>query len=204
MIAGILVGMKLATRPTVPRRLRWTVAEYFRLAETGLLDGRKVELIDGGIIELPAQATPHRSAVTKISHLLLGAFPPPGQWVVIQGTVRLSRHDAPDPDFTVFDAPVGTPDDQLLPPLLLIEVSDTTYVKDAGEKMRAYARSGVADYWIVNLIARRVEVYRRPENASPGRRAGWRYVDVTHHGPGGAVAPLLRPQLSFPVDQMLS
>jgi Uma2 family endonuclease len=157
---GILVAMKAATRPAIPRRLRWTVSEYFRLADAGLLDGRKVELIDRGIIEVPAQATPHRSAVTKVSHLLLNAFPPPGRWVVIHGTVRLSRHDAPDPDFTVFDAPVGTPDDQLPRPLLIIEVSDTTYAKDAGPKLRAYARAGVRDYWIVNLLARRVEVYR--------------------------------------------
>jgi Uma2 family endonuclease len=173
------------------------------MAETGLLDGRRVELIEGEIIEVPAQAHAHRLLVSKISRLLNAAFDPKSHWVVIQGTLALSRHSAPDPDFHVFAVPEGTPDDQLPPPLLIIEVSDTTYAKDTGLKLRAYARAGVQDYWVINVAARRVEVYRAPENITPGRRSGWRYADVTHHGPGGTVSPLLRPQLSFPIDAML-
>jgi Uma2 family endonuclease len=187
----------------VAGRVRWTVEEYLRLAEAGVLKNRKVELVDGEILEVPAQAHAHRVSVSKISRLLNTAFDPKSYWVVIQGTLVLPRHSAPDPDFHVFDVPEGTPDDQLPLPFLVIEVSDTTYAKDAGAKLRAYAKSGVADYWIVNLLARRVEVYRRPENATPGRRSGWRYADVTHHGPGGAISPLVRPELSFPVEQML-
>ena len=98
---------------------------------------------------------------------------------------------------------MSTPDNQLPAPLLVMEISDTTYRKDAGPKLRAYARAGVADYWIVNLPLRRVEVYRRPENPTPGRRSGWRYADVSHFGPGQTVAPLLRPMISFPVDALL-
>jgi Uma2 family endonuclease len=173
------------------------------MAEAGLFDDRRVELINGEIIEVPAQATPHRASVTHVSQLLLAAFPPPKVWVVIQGTLRLTRYDAPDPDFHVVDARVGTPDDQLPVPFLVIEVSDSTYRKDAGPKLRAYGRSGVPDYWILNLPARRLEVHRRPENPTPGRRSGWRYADVTHYGPGQSISPLLRPQVSFQVSAML-
>ena len=185
------------------KRVRWTVTDYFRMAEAGLFDDRRVELINGEVIEVPAQATPHRAAVTNLSHLLLTAFPPPRMWVVIQGTLRLSRHDAPDPDLHVFDAAVNTPDDRLPPPLIVIEISDTTYRKDAGPKLRAYARAGIRDYWILNLPARRLEVHRRPENPTPGRRSGWRYAEVTHHGSGAEVRPLLRPEAVFRVDAML-
>jgi Uma2 family endonuclease len=190
-------------RTASAKRLRWTVRDYFRMAEAGLFEGRRVELINGEIFEVPAQAIPHRASVTKVSQLLLAVFPPPGHWVVIQGTLPLSRHDAPDPDFYVVDAPVGTPDDQLPIPFLVIEISDATYRKDAGPKLRAYARAGVPDYWIVNLAARRVEVSRRPENLTPGRRSGWRYAEITHHDAGESVAPLLRPQVSFEVAAML-
>ena len=193
----------MAMKTASAKRVRWTVTDYFRMAEAGLFTDRRVELLNGEIIEVPAQATAHRAAVTKGSALLLAAFPPPGNWVVIQGTLRLSRYDAPDPDFHVFDAPVGAPDDQLPLPLLVIEISDASYRKDAGAKLRAYARAGIPDYWIVNLGARRVEVYRRPENPTPGRRSGWRYAEVTMHGPGETVRPLLRPQLSFSVEAML-
>src|SRR5688572_635851 len=101
------------------KRVRWTVKDYFRMAEAGLLDDRRVELIDGEIIEVPAQANPHRTSVTKISRLLHNAFGS-AYWVVIQGTLLLPRYGAPDPDFHVFDVPVGTPDDRLPLPLLVI------------------------------------------------------------------------------------
>jgi Uma2 family endonuclease len=123
--------------------------------------------------------------------------------VVIQGTLVLSRYSAPDPDFHVFDVPEGTSDDQLPLPFLVIEVSDTSHAKDAGPKLRAYARAGVPEYGIVNLPARRIEVHRRPENPTPTRRSAWHYADVTHHGPGTTLRPLLRPQLALPVDAML-
>ena len=190
-------------RAAAAKRVRWTVSVYFRMAEAGLLGGRRVELLNGEVIEVPAQATRHRAAVTTVSQLLLAAFPPPQPWVVIQGTLRLSRHDAPDPDFYVVDALVGTPDDRLPLPFLVIEISDTTYRKDVGSKLRAYARAGVADYWIINLPARRVEVYRRPENPTPGRRSGWRYGDVKTYAPGEVVQLLARPQVSLAVDAML-
>jgi Uma2 family endonuclease len=160
-------------------------------------------LLNGEIIEVPAQAHAHRLSVSRISRLLNDAFPPSGHWVVIQGTLVLSRLSAPDPDFHVFDVPEGTPDQQLGLPFLVIEVSDSTYAKDSGPKLRAYARAGILDYWIVNIPARHVEVYRKPENPTPARRSTWRYADVTHFAPGATLHPLLRPQVGIPVDAML-
>lgn len=185
------------------RRVRWTVTDYFRMAEVGLFDDRRVELINGEVIEVPAQATPHRAAITNAIFALPTVFPKPPYWLVSQGTLRLSRYDAPEPDFHVFDAPVGTPDDQLPLPFLVIEISDATYAKDAGPKLRAYARAGIADYWIANIPARRVEVYRRPENATPGRRSGWRYADVSQFKPGDTLHPLARPNIAIAVDSLL-
>jgi len=190
--------MKLATS----RRIRWTTADYFRMAAAGLFEGRRVELIEGEVIRVAAQATPHRAAITTISRLLLAAFDPGANWVVIQGTLVLPPRSAPDPDFHVLAAPVGTPDDKLPRPLLLIEVSDSTYKRDSGSKLRLYARAGIDDYWIVNLSERRVEVYRRPENLT-GHRSGWGYADVQFFGIGQKVQTLHRPDLQFAVDAML-
>ena len=194
--------MKTA-KATTAKRVRWTVTEYFRMAEVGLFDDRRVELINGEIIEVPAQATPHRAAITNAMFALTAVFPKPPYWLLTQATLRLSRHDAPDPDFHVFEARVGTPDDQLPLPLLVIEVSDTTYGKDSGPKLRLYASAGITDYWIVNIPQRRVEVYRRPENPTPGRRSGWRYADVTHFKPGDTLHPLARPDIDVAVDSLL-
>jgi Uma2 family endonuclease len=185
----------------VAKRIRWTVTDYFRMAEAGLFDDRRVELIDGEVIEVQAQANAHRTSITRITRLLLKAFTP-ASWVVVQGTLVLPRYGAPDPDFHVFDVPEGTPDDQLPLPLVIIEVSDTTYLKDSTLKLREYARAGIEDYWIVNLPERRVEVYRDPENPT-GRRQGWRYATATHHASGEQVRLLKRPKIAFDVAAML-
>jgi Uma2 family endonuclease len=168
----------------------------------GLFGGRRVELVEGEVLAMAAQATPHRASITKISQLLLNAFTA-RDWVVIQGTLLLPPSGAPDPDFHVFDVPIGTPDDRLPVPILVIEVSDSTYARDSGPKLRMYARAGIADYWIVNLNLQRVEVYRRPENPT-GKRLGWRYADRQVFEPGEIVSPLGRPALRLDVRGMLS
>lgn len=188
--------------PPPPKRVRWTVRDYFRMSEAGVLDDRRVELLDGEIIEVLAQAHPHRLAISKGSRLLHQAFPPNRNWVLVQGTFRLSKYSAPDPDFHVFDVPEGTPDHQLPLPFLVIEVSDTTYRKDSGTKLRLYAAGNVRDYWIVNIPAQRVEVYRSPENPT-GKKSGWRYGQVEFFTRGKQVQPLTRSDLSFPVDALL-
>lgn len=186
----------------VLKRIRWTVDEYFRLARLGLLGDRRVELLDGQIIEMLAQANPHRLAVSKIARRLFNHFPAESHWVVVQGTLVLSKSSAPDPDLHVFDVTEGTPDEELPRPFLVIEVTDTTYRKDSGPKLRAYASAGIADYWIVNIPAHRVEVYRSPAN-STGKKSGWKYVKIESFSYGQQIQLLARPDLSFPVDALL-
>ena len=189
-------------KAAVAKRFRWTVKRYFRLTEHGFFGDERVELLNGEIIRMPAQAQPHRLSIIRTTRLLVPAFNPAHYTIVIQGTLILSRYSAPDPDFHVFDAPEGTPDDQLPTPFLVIEVSDTTYLKDSGPKLRLSASAGVPDYWIVNLPKQQVEVYRQPENPT-GRLADCRYASITTRRAGDAVKPLHRPDLTFPVDHML-
>jgi Uma2 family endonuclease len=190
-------------KSAVVKRMRWTVDHYFRMSELGFFDDRRVELLNGEIIEVPAQGIPHRLSISRISRLLHAAFDPSRDWVVLQGAVLLSRFSAPDPDFYVLDVPEQKPSAQLPTPILVIEVSDTTYRKDAGPKLRAYAKAGVPDYWIVNLVKQRVEVYRDPAN-STDKPSGWEYASIRIHPSGAGVSPLRRPDLKFAVDQMLA
>ena len=189
-------------KAAVAKRFRWTVDRYFRASELGLFGNRRVELLNGEIIEVSSQAHPHRLSMSRLSRLLNAAFDPSRFWVVGQGTLVLSRFSAPDPDYHVFDVPEGTPDRQLPMPFLVIEVSDTTYLKDSGPKSRLYASAGIPDYWIVNLQQRRLEIYRNPEN-STGRRLDWRYAGVSHYSAGDVVTSLRYPKVAFPVDQIL-
>jgi Uma2 family endonuclease len=189
--------------PPAVKRYRWTVEKYFELVDAGILDGRRVELLNGEVIKVPAQADPHMLAIAKVSRLLHRTFSEETHSVFIQGTLILGKHDAPDPDLHVFDVPEGTPR-EMRPavPILLIEVSDKTYRKDVGPKLRLYAASGVADYWIINIPSQRVEVYRSPENPT-GRKSGWRYAQSTPFTRSQQVQLLACPDISFAVDALL-
>jgi Uma2 family endonuclease len=181
--------------------IRFTVSEYLRMSEAGLFGDRKTELIKGKIKKMAPQMNPHRWAISKISRLLVQDTTPK-DWLVIRGTLFVDDLNAPQPDFQLFDVPEGTPDEKLPPPILVIEVSHTTYRRDSGTKLRLYAGGGIPDYWIVNLRDRRVEVYRDPQNPT-GNESDCRYATVTHFGIGQTVAVLKRPKTRFKVEAML-
>jgi Uma2 family endonuclease len=78
--------------------------------------------------------------------------------------------------------------------LLVIEVSDSSLSYDRKTKAALYAEAGIADYWIVNVAARRVEVFRDP--------SGNRYESIVAYGPGEPVRPLAFPGLSLSVSRL--
>jgi Uma2 family endonuclease len=86
--------------------------------------------------------------------------------------------------------------------LLIVEVSDTTLSYDRGNKASLYASAGIADYWIVNLVDRVVEVLRNPA-LSPAAKFGWSYSTTTTHFSGDSVTPLAAPSASVAVADLL-
>lgn len=193
------------TQPNViatSSKIRFTVDEYFRMSEAGMFDRHRVELLEGRIVQMHAQAHPHRWSVSKSMWALRSRFAPKQFWVVVQGTLVLGKHGAPEPDVHVFDVPEGTQQELLPRPFLVIEISDTTYRRDRGIKLRQYAAAGVQDYWIINLPENRVEVYRNPENPT-GKKRDWRYASRTDHKRSGKIKLLAYPKISLPVSEML-
>ncbi len=187
---------------TTSRQVRFTVDEYLEMDRAGIFGDQRVELLRGRIHHKRPQANPHRWSVTKVSRLLHQFFAPDQYWVVVQGTLYLGKYGAPEPDFHVFDVPAGT-DDELLPkPFVVIEASDTTYRKDTGTKLRLYASAGIGEYWIVNLLAHRLEIYRDPINTT-GKVMGWTYQTMMHHSPTESVAFLGYPDVKIKVKDLL-
>jgi Uma2 family endonuclease len=185
------------------KKVRFNVDEYFRMSEAGVFDGRRVELLDGRILQMHAQSNPHMASVTKTMIALNRFFGDAKRyWLVVQGTYRIEPFDAPDPDFAIYDVPVGTPDDDLPRPSLVIEIAVTSYKRDSGIKLRRYAAAGVRDYWIVNVPQKRVEVYRDPENPT-GRKRDWRYATPKYFGMNDEVPLLAYPQIQLSVRDMM-
>ena len=185
-----------------PNPVRFTVGEYLRMSEAGILGRRRTELVDGKIKKMAPQKDRHMWSVSKITRLLIHATTLKDT-LIVEGTLYLDEQNAPEPDFHLFDVPVGTPREKLPLPILVIEVSDTTYRRDSGSKLRLYARTGVVDYWTVNLRENRVEVYRKPHNPT-GKASDWRYASVNHLAIGEVVAMLKRPKVGFDVEAMLA
>lgn len=187
--------MLRVTDPTT----RFSADEFQRMSDAGVFGLQRVELINGRIYRMSPQNHPHMVAVSKVTRVLTKAVPD-HEWLTIQGTIHIDRNTTVDPEFIWLTRPLGTPEDQWGAPVLLVEVSDTTYRTDSGIKLRKYAKVRIPEYWIVNVKARRVEVCRHPEGM---RLSECRYADVTHHMAGDTISPIARPEAKFAVADLL-
>lgn len=147
-----------------PPERRFSVDEYLRMVQCGILTERDdVELLEGRVITKMSRNPPHDSALYRVQSLLLRLLLP-AYLVRVQSAIRLVD-SVPEPDLSVVRGPVDRYDQEhplASDVLLVVEVSDTTLAHDREEKGRAYARSSVPRYWIVNLLNRRVEEYADP------------------------------------------
>jgi Uma2 family endonuclease len=148
----------------------WTTAEYYRMGELGLFDDERVELLDGEIWTLPPQGTPHYSAIRRAIDALQAAF---GEGFDLRQEAPITLEDGtePEPDILVVVGSWQDYEEHHPVPAearLLVEVSDATLRKDRSTKRDDYARAGIADYWIINLVHRQLEVYRDPAPISSG------------------------------------
>ena len=163
----------MATYPV--RTRRWTRAEYEHLIDVGVFRPcEPLELLGGELIVGEPQGSAHYTAIGLAEDALRAALPR-GWLVRSQGPIELDDESEPEPDITV------TPGDrrrysQRHPsrPALVVEVADSSLAFDRAHKGSLYARAGLDDYWIVNLIDRVVEIYRRPIE-DPSASFGWRY-----------------------------
>jgi len=115
----------------------------------------------------------------------------------VQLPIALDDESEPEPDVSVVGGPLADAD----PGLPAGAVSDSSLALDRTEKASLYARAGIADYWILNLVERILEVHREP---APGSTAlyGWRYRMVHRLAAGDVVSPLAAPRSQIPVARL--
>ncbi len=182
------------------RTRRWTRREYGRLIDLGVLhEDEPLELLEGRLVVAEPRRAPHATAIDLAAEALRRAFGP-GWRVRVQLPLALGRASEPEPDVAVVR---GEARDYLAEhpttAALVVEVADASLHLDRRVKARIYARAEIADYWIVNLVDRVVEVHRDPVGA--GRAA--RYRDVVTTRAGERVVPLAAPFASVSVAELL-
>ena len=196
------------SEPTVaegkPRLYRLTLSQVLRMARFGIFrSDKKFELLGGLLVEKMSTNPPHSYAVIALAELLRVLLLP-GRVIREEKPISLGRKWAPEPDIAIVQGPNSLYQGRFVRAAdiaFLVEVSDTTYATDRGSKWRRYAALRIPAYWIVNLDARRVEVYRDPSGR--GRLASYRTAEV--YVPGAEIPVIVegREAGRVAVDEIL-
>ena len=184
--------------PAPPETRKFTVEEYYRMAEVGILQpNEKVELINGEIIVMSPIGNPHASTVRRIERVMGRAF---GDAATISGQnpVRLGNYSDLQPDVAIlryreddyFGKPPAAED-----VLLVIEVSETSLAYDRGTKANMYAIANVPETWVMNLVEDCIESFTQP---GPNG-----YANHTIYRRGDRISPSTLPDVEFAVEDLL-
>ena len=181
---------------------RVTRARYDRMVESGFFGPEdRVELLDGLLVVREPQGGLHAMTVGLVRAALERAFRG-GYHVREEKPVALDDLSEPEPDVVVVRGRVRDYPSHPSAPVLVVEVADSSLMLDRVRKGDLYARAGVADYWIVNLVDMVLEVYRDPVRTS-SRRTGWTYASVRLLKRNATVTPLAAPRARIRVATML-
>ena len=187
------------SRPTtVLEPYRFTIAQYFAIAEAGILkEGERVELIDGVIVTMSPMGNPHRATVNRLTRMMVGVVGTRAI-VQIQCPITLDDRTMPEPDLALlreradfYESEDTYPDDVLL----VIEVADASVDYDRREKLPRYAQAGIPEVWITVLPERIIEAHSEPVDGV--------YTRNLIYVPGDIISPSALPDIELAVSDIL-
>jgi Uma2 family endonuclease len=176
----------------------WTVEEYHRMIEAGILTtDNQVELLNGQIVRMAPQNPPHASTTQQSDASLQSRFA--GRAIVrVQLPITLSTSSSePEPDIAIVKADPKRYSDRhpgAADILLLIEIADSTLERDLTEKALIYAQAGIGEYWVLDLVSRQAYVFREPTVEG--------YQSQQISPVGGAVSPIAFPDLTISFQEL--
>jgi Uma2 family endonuclease len=182
--------------PLVPPRKHWTRAECAVLEASGLWEQQKLELVEGELISKMGKNRPHVNSLTLVMTWLAEIFG--ARFVNPEAPIDVAPGDnptnEPEPDIIVLKRelshfPSANPRPEDL--RLVVEIADSSLNFDLSTKAALYARAGIAEYWVLDVMGRRLLVHR------DARANG--YASINAYGEDESVAPLSAPQAEFRV-----
>ena len=175
-------------------RLRWTLAEFDRLAELGILtEDDRIELIGGELVPMSPKGNRHENVKTKLLNALARKLPDELEIAVELGW-RPNDDNYLEPDILIFN---GAPDPGRVPPsevLLAIEIAASSLAYDTGRKSLIYAALGVCDYWVIDAMTLTTRVHREPSASG--------YARVTEVGRSETLTPLKVASIALRLDDL--
>ncbi len=158
MAATATATAKIA-ESTIPLPIhRLDVDTYNRIVASGALEGQRVELLDGVLVQMSPQSPAHSLVITMLMRHFAAA---PRWWTQVQMPLEVRPDSEPEPDLAVF-AERPEPGRHHHTALLAVEVAVSSQMIDRNVKAAKYARADIPTYWLIDVPARTVEVYTRP------------------------------------------
>lgn len=181
----------------VTKRL-FTAAEYYRMAEAGILsEDDRVELIEGEVVRMSPISSRHQGCVNRLTRLFDRRVGD-AAIVEVQGPIRLDDYSEPEPDLTLlrprddfYAQSHPTPADVLL----IVEVAETSQRYDREVKLPLYARAGIPEAWLADLAEDAIYAHTEPVNGV--------YQRVRRVQRGESLAPQLLPHVTLSVEAIL-
>jgi Uma2 family endonuclease len=176
---------------------KWTVDDYHRMIDAGILDGRPVELLEGEIIEMSPEGEPHASASVEAGEYLMRLLGDRAQVRPAKPITLSTVSSEPEPDLAIVER-LGREYRQHHPYpeniFWVVEYSNTSLSKDLDEKKRLYANAGISEYWVVNLQDMTVVIFRHPVNGT------YQFEQTLSHG---TITPLAFSDIAVSVSHLL-
>ncbi|MEG4629373.1 Uma2 family endonuclease [Microcoleus sp. AR_TQ3_B6] len=173
---------------------KWSVGDYHRMIEAGILRDRRVELLAGEVCQMSPETPIHYNTTKRgtkyLEELLAGKAD-----VRFNGPITLSDSE-PEPDIAIVRLPESAYNDRHPEPqdiFWIVEVAQTSLKKDLELKAAIYASAEIQEYWVLNLSAKQMIVFRYPQN---GEYATKQKIEA------GTVIPLAFPDIRVSVERL--
>lgn len=181
---------------TIQTARLFTIDEYHDMAEHGILSPwERTELIEGQVISMAAQKPPHSCITDNLEEYFRELFAGVAK-VRSQKPVVLSNASEPEPDIAIVKIDERNYYDRhptVADVFLIVEVSDSTLAFDTNQKLAAYSRSGISDYWVVDVKEEVVRIFRHPHNGE--------YLQQLFVHPGNKVTTLAFPEIKIEISK---
>lgn len=174
---------------------KWSIEEWHDLVESGVLAGKRVELLEGEIIEVSPEEIPHRNTNHKVVKYLRELLN--GVAEVYESHPITLDNSEPEPDVAIVRLPESIYDIHHPYPqdvYWLIEISNRTLDRDLEQKATTYARNGIGEYWVIDLQNNKLIVHTQPQSD--------RYSQIVEYKTG-TISPLAFTQITIPLNRLL-
>ncbi|AFY38566.1 protein of unknown function DUF820 [[Leptolyngbya] sp. PCC 7376] len=175
---------------------KWTVSEYHNLIQKGILDHKRVELLDGELVEMAPESPLHRTVMDKGNDYLRSLLH--GKAGVYEGHPITLTNSEPEPDIVVVQLPKSQYSERhpnASEIFLLIEVAKSTLSSDLSDKKNLYQKEGIKEYWVIDLVNNQLHIFKDLINAQ--------YRSMTIYTEGNVI-PNAFPNLEISVAKLLN